>query len=155
MLTIRLATREDIRLLWEWANDRETRAASFSSEQIPWDRHVEWFEKTMHNQNCRLYIVTSGKSEPIGQIRFDIENPGTAVVSIGIAKPMRNRGYGARALELALRQFSNDADVKQVIAYVKPENSQSMRAFEKAGFAKTAECKVKGQRALQLLWQRR
>ena len=154
MLKIRAATKEDRRLLWEWANDSEARAASFNSEQIAWGQHVKWFDKKMHDPNCYLYVITNEKSEPIGQIRFDIEKPGAAVISVGMERQIRNRGYGTQALELSLRRISKDADVRQVVAYVKPENRQSIRAFEKAGFAKMVECNVKGQPALQFLWQR-
>src|SRR5262249_14791779 len=47
-LQLRLATREDAGLLWQWANDPQTRANSFHQESIPWDQHVSWYTAKLH-----------------------------------------------------------------------------------------------------------
>jgi len=154
MLNIRRASSADCKLLWEWANDPEVRSASFSSQYISWNEHVAWFTRKMSDPNCHLYLIMSENSEAIGQVRFELERPDLAVVSISMAKDKRSRGYGTQALELALKQFNNLTDVRQVIAYVKPDNSRSIRTFEKAGFAKAVERSVKGQHALELVWKR-
>jgi RimJ/RimL family protein N-acetyltransferase len=154
MLNIRPATKADSKVLWEWANDQQTREASFNSQQITWKEHIEWFESKMHDANCHLYIITDESSEPIGQIRYDLQTPDTAVVSISLARDMRNRGYGTKALIFSLRQFSKDVNVQQVIAYIKPQNTPSIRAFEKAGFAESGECEMNGQSALRFSWRR-
>jgi UDP-2,4-diacetamido-2,4,6-trideoxy-beta-L-altropyranose hydrolase len=155
MVNIRRASSEDCKLLWEWTNDPEVRSASFSSQYISWNEHVAWFTGKMSDPKCHLYLIMSDDSEAIGQIRFELERHDLAVVSISMAKDKRSRGYGTQALELALKQFTNLTDIKQVIAYVKPDNSRSIRTFEKAGFAKAVERNVKGQPALELLWKRK
>ena len=108
----------------------------------------------MSDPKCHLYLIMSDNSEAIGQVRFELERPDLAVVSISMAKDKRSRGYGTEALELALKQFNKLTDIRQVIAYVKPNNSRSIRMFEKAGFVKVVERSVKGQRALELVWRR-
>jgi RimJ/RimL family protein N-acetyltransferase len=41
-----------------------------------------------------------------------------------------------------------------VIAYVKPQNEASIRAFVRAGFTRAAETRVHGQKALRYEWRR-
>ncbi|MGH9508910.1 MAG: UDP-2,4-diacetamido-2,4,6-trideoxy-beta-L-altropyranose hydrolase, partial [Terriglobales bacterium] len=53
-LRLRRATEQDCRLLWEWANDPDTRANSFSSELIPWDDHQRWFRAKLSDPACLL-----------------------------------------------------------------------------------------------------
>lgn len=151
MLKIRSATSEDCKLLWEWANDPEVRANSFHSEHILWDEHVAWFNQKMNDSNCHLYVIMDQNSEPVGQVRF-VREEGRSVVSISIAKGKRGRGYGKEGLLSALKIFSRETGVKQVVAYVRPNNSSSIRMFEKAGFLNQGPHVVEGQDTLALSW---
>src|SRR2546423_11917390 len=45
-VVLRRGSRSDAYALWLWANDDETRGASFGRESIPWEMHVEWLERT-------------------------------------------------------------------------------------------------------------
>jgi len=42
-LRLRCAAEGDSRTIWSWANDPETRAHSFSTEPIPWEKHTTWY----------------------------------------------------------------------------------------------------------------
>ena len=91
-LRIRRATRADCRMYWEWANEEAVRAASFSSEPIPWETHVAWFEKRVEAPDCRLYLACDPAGRPVGQVRYELEGD-EAIVSISI--PAEHRGKGA------------------------------------------------------------
>ena len=41
-LHYRRGTEADVDLVFEWANDQQTRAASFHPNAIPHDSHVRW-----------------------------------------------------------------------------------------------------------------
>ncbi len=56
-LHLRRARADDIRILWEWANDSEVRAASFSSAPIPWETHVAWFTEKMAPARSLIFIA--------------------------------------------------------------------------------------------------
>ena len=43
IITVREAVESDCEQIFEWANDDDTRAASFSSGLIDWDTHRNWF----------------------------------------------------------------------------------------------------------------
>ncbi|MBN2309468.1 MAG: GNAT family N-acetyltransferase [Candidatus Hydrogenedentes bacterium] len=148
-LRVRHATRDDLELLWRWANEPGTRAASFSSDPIPWDTHVAWFERKMADAACRLYIVTLASGEPAAQVRFDLRGP-VADVSISVAAEHRGRGYAVTALELATAAFLAEVPAGRIHAYIKPDNLASLRTFAKAGYANEEACTVKGQRAVRL-----
>lgn len=51
MITARLATSEDSRDLWIWRNDPVTRAMSITTEEVAWDAHTNWYEKSLSNPN--------------------------------------------------------------------------------------------------------
>ncbi|MBI4644486.1 MAG: UDP-2,4-diacetamido-2,4,6-trideoxy-beta-L-altropyranose hydrolase, partial [Deltaproteobacteria bacterium] len=56
-ITLRAAVKDDCRMLWEWANDPEVRKNSFSSDPIPWEQHVSWFESKLRDPGYLFFIV--------------------------------------------------------------------------------------------------
>jgi RimJ/RimL family protein N-acetyltransferase len=133
MLRLRTVQESDAQLLWEWANDPQVRAASFSSEPIPWEQHVQWFDAQLKNPNCIIYIAINSDNISIGKIRYKIED-NQAVISIIIAKNYRNQGYGSELIKLACNRLFQELNISQIHAYIKPENQSSIRSFIKAGF---------------------
>jgi RimJ/RimL family protein N-acetyltransferase len=133
MLRLRTAQKSDAQLLWEWANDPQVRAASFSSDPIPWERHVQWFYAQLKSPNCIIYIAINSDNIPLGQIRYEIEE-NNAVMSISIAKNYRHQGYGSELIKLACDRLFQDLKISQIHAYIKPDNQSSIRSFIKADF---------------------
>ena len=148
-LRIRRATRDDCRLYWEWANDPAVRQASFSSEPIPWEAHVEWFTRRLDAPDSRLYVISDAEGEPVAQVRFEIEGA-CAVVSVSVAASHQGKGYGAQALTMAARELFAETAVTRIDAYIKPDNTASLRLFEKAGYQRQADTTVKGQPAVHM-----
>lgn len=132
-IRLRRARAEDSRLLWEWANDPMTRANSFSSAPISWETHSKWFEQKLTNENCKFFVAQNWLGEPIGQIRFEIENT-EAVVSTSIAPLMRGCGYGTRLIACGTAELFATSEAKIIHAFVKSENKVSFRAFLSAGY---------------------
>jgi RimJ/RimL family protein N-acetyltransferase len=135
-IRLRPAGREDSRLLWEWANDPDVRAGSFSSGSIPWEEHSTWFNKKLEGAKCLILIATDRANNPIGQIRFDMTSDREAEVSLSIAREVRGRRYAASLIETAVETMFEQRNVERLHAFVKPENQSSQKAFEKANFAK-------------------
>jgi RimJ/RimL family protein N-acetyltransferase len=84
--------------------------------------------------------------EPVGQVRFDIENQ-QAIVSIGLALCQRGRGLGLAVLLKATALFFENSNSKKIHAFIKPTNHASMRLFEAAGFSWLEETQCKSQTA--------
>jgi UDP-2,4-diacetamido-2,4,6-trideoxy-beta-L-altropyranose hydrolase len=149
---LRPATIDDCRLLWEWANEPEVRAASFSTELIPWEEHVNWLRRKVSDPGCHLYIIVlSGNDFPIGQVRFDSMG-NEAEIHINIASNLHGHGYGSQAILMASKQLFKETAITRIYANIKPDNSNSVRAFANAGFKTAGNVKmVKGHKAVQMV----
>lgn len=153
--TLRLtrAERRHARLVWEWANDPDARQASFSSDPIPWDQHVKWFEAKLADPRCVFFIAVDGDDTPVGQVRFDLEAC-DAVVSVSIDPRLRGRGYGSAILRLSSQELFKTSEVNVIHAYVKQGNEASLHAFERAGYQSLGPRVMRGHPAVNLAVRR-
>ena len=132
-ITLREVTDLDRELIWQWANDEETRKASYSQAHISWDEHIRWFNSVQRQKNHRFYIANNGSKKPVGQIRFALDGK-DAIVSFSVSPESRRRGYAKEILITAAKKLFNETNIEQISAYVKSENMLSLRVFQKAGF---------------------
>jgi UDP-2,4-diacetamido-2,4,6-trideoxy-beta-L-altropyranose hydrolase len=132
-ITLRKVTDLDRELMWQWANDEETRKASYSQAHISWGEHIRWFDAVQRQKNHRFYIANNGSKKPVGQIRFAIDGKDT-IVSFSVAPESRRQGYGKEILLQAAKKLFNETNIEQISAYVKSENILSLKVFQKAGF---------------------
>ena len=122
---------EDMDLIYAWSNEESARQNSFHPEKIPYETHVQWFEKKLQDPKAHLWIARI-EGKPAALVRFD-ETDDHAVIGINVDKNFRGKGYGGRILRLATGRFILLTGLP-VYAYIKPENHASVRAFEKAGY---------------------
>jgi UDP-2,4-diacetamido-2,4,6-trideoxy-beta-L-altropyranose hydrolase len=152
-LRLRRAQENDIGLLWEWANDSQVRAASFSSAEIPWASHAAWFAKKLQQDQCRIFIAEDEKGTPVGQIRFDGRADGDCEIDVSIAKAWRGRGVAATLIRQAVPLVWHAGHCAQIHALVKSENVASVKAFERAGFKRVSINNVQGNAAVHLVYE--
>lgn len=133
ILKLRFVQAEDCGTIWEWANDPTTRAASFTKEFISWDSHVKWFSAKLSDPNCLFLIALDSDNVPVGQARFAIDGH-EAVISVSLARNQRGKGYGSQLIHRAIQILFDNASVRLIHAYIKPDNIRSTRAFIRAGF---------------------
>jgi RimJ/RimL family protein N-acetyltransferase len=136
-ISFRPATADDARMTWEWANDPDSRAASFSSDPIPWENHHQWFQRRIAS-NDPVWISRAG-GEAIGLIRFDTADKGIHTISINLSPSSRGRGWSALVIARAVAAFRNDYPNALIHAWIKPSNEASRRAFARAGFRQEIE----------------
>ena len=72
-LRLRRADENDSQLLWDWANDPDVRTVSFSTEPIPWERHLQWFNAKLADPDAVLYVAIDPEGTPIGHVRYQID----------------------------------------------------------------------------------
>lgn len=60
----------DAKILFEWRNDIITRKSFFNTDEIKWDDHLVWLEKTIADPNKKLFICKL-LNEKIGTVRAD------------------------------------------------------------------------------------
>lgn len=143
-LVLRRAREEDCRLIWEWANEPEARAVSFSTALIPWEVHQQWFAAHIKSPACLFYLAANSHKTPVGQIRFEIEDA-NALVSVSLAREARGSGYGAALIRRGAEQCFADSEVNVIRASIKQDNEPSVRAFLNAGFTADGATEVAGQ----------
>lgn len=130
-LIIREALPSDVDVIFKWSNDPLVREQSFSSEKISYDSHCEWYSKKLVDKNSHLYIVEE-KERRLGLVRFHKDNK-EAVIGVVIDRDYRGQGYGAKLIKIGLEKYF-DFNSLMVLAFIKKDNTASIRAFEKARF---------------------
>ncbi len=130
-LNYRRAEQGDIKLVFDWSNEKLSRANSYFSDPIPFETHQVWFEKKLKDANCFIYIAEwEGKS--VGMVRYEIGEDYTTV-GVLVGAEFRGRGLAQRMLkETALVYFSTNA--KPVHAFIKTSNLASVKNFQRAGY---------------------
>ena len=150
MINLRQVSAKDCKLIWQWANDPEVRAVSFSSDSISFENHAQWFESKLNDPNCHFYVAENSQHEAVGQVRFDL-NGHQATISISLAPRFRGQSYGSMLIQLAAQRTLEVSNVDVIHAYVKKENRVSLKAFQKAGFKILKDTFVKAQPAHHLV----
>ncbi len=136
-LHLRPATTADCKTVYDWSNDADVRAASFSSEPIGWGDHRRWFDQRLSDSNCILLIGEGKDGRAIGQVRFQIEGR-HATISVSLAPAARGLGYGSALIEKSTSVLmSRRSDVTEVHAFIKPQNQTSVNAFERTDFIRS------------------
>lgn len=138
---------DDAMLLFEWANDAVTRSNSFNSEEIAWETHLFWLQRKLKDTDRSFYLFKQ-ENEPVGVVRFEASND--IVIGITVAPTHRGKGLGTIMIRMACTEFhkKNNADV---LAYIKKNNIQSQKSFEKAGFVFLKNDTYKGEECLILI----
>ncbi len=143
-LELRPASEADCELVYAWATDPETRAASFHSATISLDEHRRWFAAALRGART-LYVAEVG-NVPLGLARLDSLGAGAAEIGIIIAREHRGRGFGKRTVS-ALIERAAATGVTRLVARVRDGNARSVSVFRRAGFTEAGEESVAGVRA--------
>ena len=147
-LSMRSACKEDLGLVWVWAQDGQTRAASLNSQPIPYETHRSWFSDRLQKQGefpqglCQMWMILRA-GDPVGFIRLDplkeedqtrIGSKVGAVVSIHVAPNRRGQGVALGGLALVQEWAKTHPELSLIDAEIHPQNQVSQHLFEKAGY---------------------
>lgn len=152
-LTVRDATINDARMLFDWANAPLVRSSSLSPEPIPWKNHLEWMERKLADSRCRIYIGMDG-NRAIGQIRFDVRDDGDAEIDIHLSPTELGKGYGTQLIMEGVKRFFGATSSGSVHALVKTGNAASRNAFVKAGFEDLGKEAARGTEVYHFVFRR-
>ncbi len=131
-LSLRRATLADAKTLHAWANDPQTRQASFQPASIPWETHIAWLERRLADSNCAFFIAEA-HSQPVGTIRFERDSENCGEISLSIAPEARGGGLAAKLIALGIHTVLDEGFCQIARGWVKAENTASLRAFRRAG----------------------
>ncbi len=130
-VTYRKARNEDMLLIYNWANDPVARANSYFTEPIALETHQAWYEKKLQDPSSAIYIAEI-QGAPAGMIRYDFTAE-HSVVGISVAESFRGKGLAPVFLTDTATLYFKEHDLP-VWAYIKQENTASVKSFEKAGY---------------------
>jgi UDP-2,4-diacetamido-2,4,6-trideoxy-beta-L-altropyranose hydrolase len=129
----RPASDDDVRLIFEWANEASVRENSINSAVIEWEGHQAWFRARLQDPNYRMIIFSEGE-DALGLVRFERDGA-SALVSISVDRAHRGKGLSKAMLEQAIRLMQEEG-IAEVLADVLDSNEASQRLFESCGFVK-------------------
>jgi len=150
-LFMRLASKGDVDLYFNWANDPLVRELSFNQNEIEYHNHVNWFNSKIENPSYSFYLFENEKKEAVGQVRIET-NTNETIIGISIDHKYRGFGHGVKMLLLACRNFSSIHPNNEIVAYIKQNNIASIRTFETAGFKLASKIQIQGFESLRLLY---
>ena len=148
-LKLRRAVEADCKVIWEWSNEPDVRANSFSTENILWESHEEWFLSKINDPNSLFFIASNGDGKLIGQIRYDVIGS-DAVVSVSIDKEHR---WGPEVIFVGCKTICKQLPIKTIHAYIKGSNKASLSIFIKAGFINKGTTINQDQKAFHMVYE--
>jgi RimJ/RimL family protein N-acetyltransferase len=137
---------------FEWANDEQTRINSFNSESITFEEHSAWFDNKLTDKTA-LYYICEMNNNPIGLIRFDIEDD-RVITGIVIDKKFRGKKLASEFLLKGCETISKLTN-NPIVAFIKKENIPSIRSFEKAGFIYSSDIKINNIDSYEYIYKRK
>ena len=161
-ITLRAPEPEDLELMYAMEND--TSMWSAGNATLPYSRYTlrAYLEQSrqdlLSERQARFVIET--ESGPAGMIDLADYDPinSRAEVCIGILGNYRSKGIATHALQLLCNYATERLHLHQLYAYVPVWNEESIRLFEKCGFASNATLKdwirEKGEYADVILMQK-
>ena len=135
---LRPACETDAERYWQINNHPEVRAVSFSSEGIPWPKHLEWFTESLRSPDRDLYVTVSS-DRIVAVSRIDLTEE-SSEISVAVDPDVHGRGIGLWTIvETGATLFQARPSTSWISARVKATNLASRRVFEKAGYQKFSE----------------
>ena len=113
-------------MLLKWRNDKATRMASHTTDKVKLEKHIEWLEATLQNQNRRLYVAEEN-GVSVGTVRADYDN-GIYELSWTVSPEARGKCVGKRMVSLLANRTK-----EPIRAEVKKGNEASSKIAEFSG----------------------
>ncbi len=133
-VSIRLATLDDSKLVFDWRNDPVTISTSRTLAGVEWAGHEPWFAKQLSDDITVKCIIGMRDNKPLGVIWFRLNRGNVWETSINIAPEFRGQRLSSAFLLAAMDWL---IDKKKDVAFateVGNTNVASIRLFQSCGF---------------------
>jgi RimJ/RimL family protein N-acetyltransferase len=138
IFALRRASADDCVLLYDFVNRADSLYEKLRTVgPIPWEVHKEWFNRRLHDPDCRIWILLVDGREQ-GQLRFT-RGPAGWEVDIYVVEASRGLGVARETIRQAIQEMKDEAGQVRIIARVKQHNVASRHLFERLGFALQSE----------------
>jgi len=129
-VNLRLAEKEDVPLVAEWANDREY----LCEYQDVWEISQEKLEEIMLQETI-FFIIEKKDGTKIGHISSWTRGK-TREMGLALVPNERGKGYGTEAIQIILDYLFLNTEVVRIQVRTDEGNMPSQRVLEKAGFTR-------------------
>lgn len=136
---IRKIERDDSRRLWEIRNHFSARQNSGTLEEIPFEKHDQWFENKYFKNSDNICFVLEKEENIIGYCRFDVGDEDRYIISIALDHVNQGRGLGHLLLSGSLIKLTEN---REILATVKKGNPASVKLFQKNNFQMDKEDEI-------------
>jgi spore coat polysaccharide biosynthesis protein SpsF len=132
VLALRPAFAADAAFMLACRNDQAAVRHSITGRPIDVVDHARWFAAHLDDPASPMWIgEVDGKR--VGTVRLTVRG-GIAEIGIAVDPVLRGHGHAGALLSALLDELRGDQQVVDLVARVHPENTASMRAFERVGF---------------------
>ncbi len=126
---LRSALESDSMTVFNLSNDRTVRINSMNQAQIKWQDHIQWYAEKISNEKCLFLLAFNANDEFVGQVRFDMNND-NALINISIDKKFRGKKLSSPLIiKTSFQLLLQRPDIKAILAYIRPKNTTSIKAF--------------------------
>ncbi len=128
---------DELELIRRWRNIPENRRMFFTDHDISPEEHRNWFDKIAADEARGTYCIAEARDDRcVGNITYEIEEPGeVALLGIMIGpEDDRGKGYGAEAIALLSEELAASRDVSKVAVEVFSTNRDALVFYRKIGF---------------------
>ena len=137
--TLRVANKNDVELIFNWANDSLVRKNSYDSNRIKLEDHKKWFFKKIKDRSI-LFLIALVNNKPAGLVRFAIGEE-YSVVGVLVSKAYRGQKLASEFLKESSRNYFETYS-QPILAYIKDINKASIKSFENAEYVYFTEEKI-------------
>jgi RimJ/RimL family protein N-acetyltransferase len=127
-IILKVATEEHLDITFEWASDTSIRRYSVNKETIQYVNHRAWFINEIKTADC-LYLIAEINHQPIGSVRFDINEKQEAIISYLLDAKFQGKGFGRHLLFEGEKMLLKNRKVVKISGLVFKENIASIKAF--------------------------
>lgn len=141
VLTLRRLRRDDLEAFQSYRTDPDI--ARLQGWSIASDAESLEFLERMHaiahfvpDQWFQLGVAITRSDHLIGDVGVCLESSGRAQIGYSIHAAHQRRGYGSRAVELAMAYIFAASDAREVVAFADVRNEASWRLLERVGMTR-------------------
>ena len=135
-VTLREVAADDTALLYAWRNDAETRPMFRDDRLLEFESHSRFVQRHIAGPPGDYWWIVEAGRLPVGTIslyRFSADRKACEFGRFIIIPEHRGRGYGRRALSLAM-SFARSRGVERMSCEVLSSNEPAVRLYSSLGF---------------------
>jgi len=137
-ISLRKATLDDAHQIFMWRNDIDVRSVSRFSRKVEWEEHAAWLSTRLEPGHAESVWIIQKDATPVGSARIEqYDDDDRSEISIVIEKKQRDHGIGQTAIKQLADVVRSMGRIP--VAFVRPDNERSVKAFQKAGFTLSSQ----------------